>query len=353
MFLSMNKPRTNASKKENDDGEGLARAIASIARAASSIFLAAINLISTIFILNFVFSISEVALITSYCAASSILRNCCPSNVNLQNPFVISTDSSITSFVSPSFSAKFDLCVLNFLFSDSTDALIIVRSLVVLFRFDLASLSSVKMIPGGNGTGHKLKVLLSFFWNSAVDQRKPRHNISVATPSSNHPMADQTHRDSREKTLTNGTLEPKLCRAVIEKQGVPRTLLRYCWDVKTIEQTRLKVLILHRKTYCSNLSDVPSLSSSQESLFPIKLVSEPETRFRLTISVYDRFICGPEIGICPRKILAKERLVMAEDERVKVDKFEGHDFAFWKMKIEDLLYQKMKHPKIFAKYLNF
>ncbi|KAL4567903.1 hypothetical protein LXL04_023499 [Taraxacum kok-saghyz] len=30
---------------------------------------------------------------------------------------------------------------------------------------------------------------------------------------------------------------------------------------------------------------------------------------------------------------------MAEDGRAKVDKFEGHDFAFWKMQIEDLLYQ--------------
>ena len=41
-----------------------------------------------------------------------------------------------------------------------------------------------------------------FFWNGAVDQRKPRHNISVATPSSNHPRADQTHRDSKEKFPT-------------------------------------------------------------------------------------------------------------------------------------------------------
>ncbi|KAL4581875.1 hypothetical protein LXL04_006409 [Taraxacum kok-saghyz] len=36
--------------------------------------------------------------------------------------------------------------------------------------------------------------------------------ITVETPSSNHPRADQTHRDSREKTSTNGTLEPKLRR---------------------------------------------------------------------------------------------------------------------------------------------
>ena len=34
---------------------------------------------------------------------------------------------------------------------------------------------------------------------------------------------------------------------------------------------------------------------------------------------------------------------MAEDGRAKVDKFDGYDFAFWKMQIEDLLYQKKLH----------
>src|SRR6187200_252831 len=37
---------------------------------------------------------------------------------------------------------------------------------------------------------------------------------------------------------------------------------------------------------------------------------------------------------------------MAEDGRAKVDKFEGHDFAFWKMQIEDLLYQKKLHEPL-------
>ena len=34
---------------------------------------------------------------------------------------------------------------------------------------------------------------------------------------------------------------------------------------------------------------------------------------------------------------------MAEDGKVKIDKFEGHDFGFWRMQIEDLLYQKKLH----------
>ena len=38
--------------------------------------------------------------------------------------------------------------------------------------------------------------------------------------------------------------------------------------------------------------------------------------------------------------LVYNTITMAEDGRAKVDKFEGHDFAFWKMQIEDLLYQK-------------
>ena len=37
---------------------------------------------------------------------------------------------------------------------------------------------------------------------------------------------------------------------------------------------------------------------------------------------------------------------MEEDGRAKVDKFEGHDFAFWKMQIEDLLYQKKLHEPL-------
>ncbi|GJX02910.1 putative RNA-directed DNA polymerase [Tanacetum coccineum] len=34
---------------------------------------------------------------------------------------------------------------------------------------------------------------------------------------------------------------------------------------------------------------------------------------------------------------------MAEDGKIKIDKFDGHDFGFWKMQIEDYLYQKKLH----------
>nr|GEX34584.1 retrovirus-related Pol polyprotein from transposon TNT 1-94 [Tanacetum cinerariifolium] len=34
---------------------------------------------------------------------------------------------------------------------------------------------------------------------------------------------------------------------------------------------------------------------------------------------------------------------MAEDSKIKVDKFDGSDYGFWKMQIEDLLYQKSLH----------
>lgn len=37
---------------------------------------------------------------------------------------------------------------------------------------------------------------------------------------------------------------------------------------------------------------------------------------------------------------------MAEDGRVKIDKFDGHDFGFWKMQIEDYLYQKGLHEPL-------
>ncbi|KAF5766504.1 putative RNA-directed DNA polymerase [Helianthus annuus] len=34
---------------------------------------------------------------------------------------------------------------------------------------------------------------------------------------------------------------------------------------------------------------------------------------------------------------------MAEDSKIKIDKFDGSDYGFWKMQIEDLLYQKSLH----------
>ena len=37
---------------------------------------------------------------------------------------------------------------------------------------------------------------------------------------------------------------------------------------------------------------------------------------------------------------------MAEDGRAKVDKFDEHEFSFWKIQIEDLLYQKKLHEPL-------
>ncbi|KAL6498549.1 hypothetical protein OROHE_026490 [Orobanche hederae] len=37
---------------------------------------------------------------------------------------------------------------------------------------------------------------------------------------------------------------------------------------------------------------------------------------------------------------------MADNGKVKIDKFEGHDFGFWRMQIEDYLYQKGLHEPL-------
>ncbi|GJS06439.1 hypothetical protein Tco_0363235 [Tanacetum coccineum] len=37
---------------------------------------------------------------------------------------------------------------------------------------------------------------------------------------------------------------------------------------------------------------------------------------------------------------------MAEDGKIKIDKFDGHDFGFWKMQIEDYLYWKKLHEPL-------
>ncbi|KAD4982065.1 hypothetical protein E3N88_18736 [Mikania micrantha] len=34
---------------------------------------------------------------------------------------------------------------------------------------------------------------------------------------------------------------------------------------------------------------------------------------------------------------------MAEDGKVKIEKFDGHDYGYWRMQVEDLLYQKSLH----------
>ena len=37
---------------------------------------------------------------------------------------------------------------------------------------------------------------------------------------------------------------------------------------------------------------------------------------------------------------------MAEEGKVRIDKFDGRDFGFWKMQIEDYLYQKKLHEPL-------
>ncbi|GKD14538.1 hypothetical protein Tco_1198945, partial [Tanacetum coccineum] len=37
---------------------------------------------------------------------------------------------------------------------------------------------------------------------------------------------------------------------------------------------------------------------------------------------------------------------MAKDGKIKIEKFNGHDFGFWKMKIKDYLYQKKLHEPL-------
>ena len=37
---------------------------------------------------------------------------------------------------------------------------------------------------------------------------------------------------------------------------------------------------------------------------------------------------------------------MVEEGKVKIDKFDGSDFGFWKMQIEDYLYQKKLHEPL-------
>ncbi|KAL6562175.1 hypothetical protein OROGR_003182 [Orobanche gracilis] len=48
-------------------------------------------------------------------------------------------------------------------------------------------------------------------------------------------------------------------------------------------------------------------------------------------------------GVFPNKVASEP---MADDGKVKIDKFEGHDFGFWRMQIEDYLYQKGLHEPL-------
>ena len=40
---------------------------------------------------------------------------------------------------------------------------------------------------------------------------------------------------------------------------------------------------------------------------------------------------------------------MAEEGKVRIEKFDGKDFGFWKMQIEDYLYQKKLHEPLSGK----
>ncbi|KAJ6395245.1 hypothetical protein OIU77_020498 [Salix suchowensis] len=80
-----------------------ARATASTALAASFIFLAAINLISAVFILLFVCSISDNVLKTSDFAALPIFLNCSASELSRWSSLEISTGLSEPPFISASF----------------------------------------------------------------------------------------------------------------------------------------------------------------------------------------------------------------------------------------------------------
>ena len=40
---------------------------------------------------------------------------------------------------------------------------------------------------------------------------------------------------------------------------------------------------------------------------------------------------------------------MAEEGKVRIGKFDGKDFGFWKMQIEDYLYQKKLHEPLSGK----
>jgi len=58
------------------------------------------------------------------------------------------------------------------------------------------------------------------------------------------------------------------------------------------------------------------------------VVSEPQVQLFLVL------------GSVPSFGFVRFRLSMAEEGKTRIEKFDGHDFGFWKMQIEDLLYQK-------------
>jgi len=58
------------------------------------------------------------------------------------------------------------------------------------------------------------------------------------------------------------------------------------------------------------------------------VVSEPQVQLFLVL------------GSVPSVGFVRFRLSMAEEGKTRIEKFDGHDFGFWKMQIEDLLYQK-------------
>ena len=43
--------------------------------------------------------------------------------------------------------------------------------------------------------------------------------------------------------------------------------------------------------------------------------------------------------------------IVGDEEKIKIDKFDGKDFDFWKMQIENYLYQKRLHLPLGGKKL--
>lgn len=43
---------------------------------------------------------------------------------------------------------------------------------------------------------------------------------------------------------------------------------------------------------------------------------------------------------------------MEDEEELEIKKFDGKDFGFWKMQIEDYLYLRKKHPPLSGKKLD-
>ena len=50
-----------------------------------------------------------------------------------------------------------------------------------------------------------------------------------------------------------------------------------------------------------------------------------------------------------RRCQIREGAMAADEGKVKIEKFDGADFGFWKMQIEDYLYQKKLYQPLLGK----